>query len=143
LKSRATSTIHPMLQAGAVFYATAMPIGISEEQGEQLNALGYDEIQQEASPIMEFDADGNWTGDAQTLHTQRDLSMSLYNPFDTELTYALSIVAAQEMVFYRKDLAFNPLGGAVPEPGTWAMMGLGLVGIAASARVRSRRTMAS
>jgi PEP-CTERM motif len=142
LKVHATDTIHPMLFAGGVFYGTPFPIGLDEAQMDVLNALGYSEIQQSFEVALEFDAQGNWTMVGEPGQGQRQLSTTLYNPFDTEITYAMSIFAGQEMVFYRNDLGFNPLG-PVPEPGTWALMGLGLVGIGlAGLKRRSAPTLA-
>jgi PEP-CTERM motif len=142
LKVHASDTIRPSLHAGGVFYGTPFPIGLDEAQMDVLNALGYNEIQQSFEVVLEFDAQGNWTMTGEPGQGQRQLSTTLYNPFDTEITYAMSIFAGQEMVFYRNDLGFNPLG-PVPEPGTWALMGLGLVGIGlAGLKRRSAPTLA-
>jgi PEP-CTERM motif len=139
LKVHATDTIRPMLHAGGVFYGTPVPVGLDDAQLEEvLNTLGYNEIQESIEVSLEFDAQGNWTMVGQPGQAQRQLSTTFYNPFDTEITYAMPIFAGLEMVFYRKDLAFNP-SGPVPEPGTWALMGLGLVGLTAVTRRRHAR----
>jgi hypothetical protein len=123
LKLHATDTIHTGLQGVTVFYGTPSPVGLDEAQMEVLNALGYNGIEQTAEVMMEFDAQGNWTTLIAPGQGQRQLSTTLYNPFDTEITYAMGILAGQEMLFYRNDVA-----ASVPEPGTWALMSLGLVG---------------
>lgn len=51
----------------------------------------------------------------------------------------LEIVSTKSIAFFEvKQMSFNPVGGAVPEPGTWAMMLLGFAGIGGAVR-RSRR----
>jgi hypothetical protein len=128
LKSHATDTLHPMLMVGGVFYGGPVVVDVSEEQAAVLEALGHTEIYQDLNVTLEFDAQGNWTMDGTPGHVTRDVGLTMYNPFDTELTYAVSMFAAQEQVFYTRNLNFNPSG--VPEPGSWALMGLGLLGLA-------------
>ncbi len=128
LQSQATDTVHPALQMAGVFYGNALPIGASDEQVAVLNAQGFDAINEGVAISLEFDAQGRWTQDGTPGHTARELHLTLYNPFDTELTYGLDLFAAQELAFFRNNAQLDPT--SVPEPGTWALMGLGLVGLA-------------
>jgi hypothetical protein len=53
------------------------------------------------------------------------------NPYDMDLTVLLQFEVASELSVGRINLKNN---GLVPEPGTWALMGLGLVGLSLAAR---------
>lgn len=79
--------------------------------------------------IVEFAASNNATVVDEAPHSL-DFQLSLSNTASESIEGRLHMYAGAE---------FSAYGSVVPEPGTWALMGLGLLGIAAAARRQAPR----
>ncbi|MEY4765985.1 MAG: hypothetical protein RI907_2658 [Pseudomonadota bacterium] len=86
-----------------------------------------------------FDANGQMPAPTEGFDIPLELQSfrgTIVNPFDREMTFRLDFLGSQELAMFEGEVL--PSSSTVPEPGAWALMGLGLVGLAVASRRRTR-----
>jgi hypothetical protein len=122
--------------------------------GLSLSAVSYDPVEgfpisNVSAPFSEiqydFDTSQNvlLSASGPDVNKEESFSLKLLNDRDVEQMYYLQFTAVNEAVFIkngRPELVDGDLGNTtvVPEPSTYALMGLGLVGLSVVARQRRR-----